>query len=148
MINEVQTIIITTVRSSLRQEGQNVIPKLNKSDQSKNWGFSKECKLYDLPKGSHLVILTRENGASIVGFSNRKFKGMQPINVLLLSTGRYYSSKVSRTSKSEETRTIECSYKQLFDIELYKTAYITLKSKPGNMTPGVDKETLDNISLE
>ena len=72
---------------------------------------------------------------------------MQPTNVLAPSTGRSYSSKAAKPSKPEEIKALECTYKQLFDIEIYKSAYQLLKSKPGNMTPGADKETLDNISL-
>ena len=30
--------------------------------------------------------------------------------------------------------------------EVLQTAYMKIKSKPGNMTPGQDKETLDGIS--
>lgn len=40
------------------------------------------------------------------------------------------------------------SYKGFFDETLYKIAYEQLKSKPGNMTPGIDAETLDGMSLE
>jgi hypothetical protein len=72
---------------------------------------------------------------------------MQPTNVLLSSTGRFYSSKAGKTSKPEEIKVIECSYKQLFDIEIYKSAYQLLKSKPSYMNQGADLETLDNISL-
>lgn len=31
------------------------------------------------------------------------------------------------------------------DPEILKIAYLMIKSKPGNMTEGVDKETLDGI---
>jgi hypothetical protein len=50
--------------------------------------------------------------------------------------------------KPEIEQVIEIAYRQLFEIELYKAAYLSLKSKPGNMTPGTDKETLDGISLK
>jgi len=50
--------------------------------------------------------------------------------------------------KPEIKQDIEVSYKQLFEMDLYKNAYQSLKSKPGNMTPGVDKETLDGISIQ
>jgi hypothetical protein len=39
-------------------------------------------------------------------------------------------------------------YQGLFDDQIYKIAYEHLKSKPGNMTPGTDEETLDGISVE
>lgn len=37
-------------------------------------------------------------------------------------------------------------YEKLFDINNYILAYNKIKSKPGNMTPGTDGETLDGIS--
>lgn len=40
------------------------------------------------------------------------------------------------------------SSKPLQDIEVYKKAYYKMKSKPGNMTPGSDGNTLDGMSLK
>jgi len=37
-------------------------------------------------------------------------------------------------------------YKLLYDKKLYEIAYNKLKSKPGNMTPGITSTTLDGIS--
>jgi hypothetical protein len=48
-----QLVTIATIRNSLQQGGQDVIPKLNNSGRCRNWGFSKECKLYDIPRGNH-----------------------------------------------------------------------------------------------
>lgn len=39
-------------------------------------------------------------------------------------------------------------YRLLFKEDLYILAYERIKSKPGNMTPGTDEETLDGFSLE
>lgn len=39
-------------------------------------------------------------------------------------------------------------YRQLYNPTLYVLAYERQKSKPGNMTPGTDGETLDGYSLE
>jgi retron-type reverse transcriptase len=39
-------------------------------------------------------------------------------------------------------------YRLLYKEDLYIVAYERIKSKPGNMTPGTDKETLDGFSLE
>lgn len=39
-------------------------------------------------------------------------------------------------------------YKMMWSEELFMAAYHRIKSKPGNMTPGTDSETLDGISLE
>jgi hypothetical protein len=49
---------------------------------------------------------------------------------------------------SEIKQNIEVSYKQLQNIDIYKAAYLALKSKPGNMTPGTDEETLDGVSIK
>lgn len=45
-----------------------------------------------------------------------------------------------RTGKTSE-------YRVMCNISIYKKAYHELKSKPGNMTPAVDAETLDGMSL-
>ena len=39
-------------------------------------------------------------------------------------------------------------YKLLYDRRLFQAAYEKLKSKPGNMTPGITPTTLDGMSLE
>ena len=38
-------------------------------------------------------------------------------------------------------------YRLMYREDLYIIAYERIKSKPGNMTPGTDKETLDGFSL-
>src|SRR5260221_8445881 len=39
-------------------------------------------------------------------------------------------------------------YRLLYRADLYIIAYERIKSKPGNMTPGTDEETLDGFSVE
>jgi retron-type reverse transcriptase len=39
-------------------------------------------------------------------------------------------------------------YRLLYREDLYIVAYERIKSKPGNMTPGTDEETLDGFSLQ
>jgi hypothetical protein len=39
-------------------------------------------------------------------------------------------------------------YRLLYQEDLYIVAYERIKSKPGNMTPGTDEETLDGFCLE
>ena len=39
-------------------------------------------------------------------------------------------------------------YRLLYKADLYILAYERIKSKPGNMTPGTDGETLDGFSME
>ena len=123
---------ISTTKRSLQRVGQNIKPKINESVSYKNSGFPKGCKPYG-------------NGGSVV-VSNHK--GNQLSNFCLLPTGiRLYSLDTKQKMNLEIKQDIELSYKQLFDINIFKTAYQTLKSKPGNMTPGTDKETLDAISI-
>lgn len=38
------------------------------------------------------------------------------------------------------------AYNILSKIEILSTAYMNIKSEPGNMTPGINEETLDGIS--
>lgn len=40
------------------------------------------------------------------------------------------------------------AYEVICNIEALYTAYMNIKSEPGNMTPGVDSETLDGISKD
>lgn len=57
-----------------------------------------------------------------------------------LGKDRAYLFKVGYSSNN--------AYKLLFDPQIYKEAYERIKSKPGNMTPGVDRNTLDGFSNE
>lgn len=132
IFSKVQLENISTTKRSLQQVGPNIKPKTNNSVPYKNSGFPKGCKPYG-------------NGGSVV-VSNHK--GNQLSNSCLLPAGiRLYSLDTRQEMNLEIKQDIELSYKQLFDINIYKAAYLTLKSKPGNMTPGTDKETLDAISL-
>lgn len=132
IFSKVQLGSISTTKRSLQRVGQNIKPKINESVSYKNSGFPKGCKPYG-------------NGGSVV-VSNHK--GNQLSNFCLLPTGiRLYSLDTKQKMNLEIKQDIELSYKQLFDINIFKTAYQTLKSKPGNMTPGTDKETLDAISI-
>jgi hypothetical protein len=49
-------------------------------------------------------------------------------------------------TKAEPRLPIEISYKQLCNPEFLQQSYDAIKSNPGNMTPGTNKETLDGIS--
>lgn len=92
------------------------------------------------------------NGVSIVGDSRMQIitKGKQS------SISNEYSSE-STWMKAGADNTLESmfnqlkagkisEYKLMMCPELYKIAYHKLKSKPGNLTPGVDEETLDGVS--
>jgi retron-type reverse transcriptase len=66
----------------------------------------------------------------------------------LYNSGRASEQWKQMEIKRELSVAIECSYKQLFDINIYKSAYQQLKSNPDYFTEGTDNETLDGISLE
>jgi hypothetical protein len=96
----------------------------------------------------------RGNGVSAVSnniFTNNIFinrKGKQSYIDLFNFSGKimkyFYSKSINKSTNLDNKREIECSYKQLFDINIYKTAYLILQSKS---TLEVNKESLDGISL-
>jgi hypothetical protein len=74
---------------------------------------------------------------------NKKRAGtiVHPFSILRTNVKSYYFHK-------KPTLTRNISSKALNNIELYKNAYNVIKSNPGNMTPGTDKQTIDGISLK
>jgi retron-type reverse transcriptase len=46
-----------------------------------------------------------------------------------------------------DSRSKNIKYKDMFNVDLYKHIYTKIKSKPGNMTPGIDNLTLDGLSM-
>lgn len=56
--------------------------------------------------------------------------------------------KVIDSLNSDQTWVNRDLYRLMFREDLYVTAYERIKSNPGNMTPGVNGETLDGFSLE
>jgi retron-type reverse transcriptase len=52
-----------------------------------------------------------------------------------------------RKSKSNKRWVNNQLYRLMYKEDLYMVAYERMKSKPGNMTAGTDKETLDGFSL-
>lgn len=88
------------------------------------------------------VVLSAQTGlkkGSQERVSNKKRAGIfiHPLTILQTNVKSYYS---------RPTFTRNISSKALNNLELYKNAYETLKSKPGNMTPGTDGQTIDGIS--
>jgi group II intron reverse transcriptase/maturase len=55
---------------------------------------------------------------------------------------------VDRCNKLPNIKITDPVYNILYDRRLFEIAYHNLKSKPGNMTPGINPETLDGISME
>lgn len=73
-------------------------------------------------------------------------------------SGRDYDSQVKVLSKLSRIEgyakanpqgvITDSVYKFMYDVEFLTLAYNNLKSKPGNMTPAVNPDTLDGISQE
>jgi retron-type reverse transcriptase len=142
---KVQLINISTTIRSLQLVGQNVKPKTEDIGSCRNWGFPKGNNSY-LLNGNEGGCKTIGNGGFVV-MSNHE--GNQLSNFCLLPAGRrFYSLDNKQKINPEIKQDIEISYKQLFELDIYKSAYLSLKSKPGNMTLGTDKETLDGISIQ
>jgi group II intron reverse transcriptase/maturase len=174
LVDQSQWFAKSIIKDLLQQEGQNLIPKTEIIDTQRNWGFPMRCKPYfciedrkysteDITKQYPKILYG--NGVSIV--SNKLTKRMLPTRRELFnwegiqfisffdiladkrfSLGkRFYTSKIKKKTNLATKQEIEVSYKQLWDINLLKTAYTILKSNEGNLTKGVDGETLDGISL-
>jgi group II intron reverse transcriptase/maturase len=144
---------ITTTRDSLQLVGQNLKSKTDNYSKNKNWGFPKGGNSYlwaRTTEWNRNKLLSHGNGVSVLLV--KTWKGRQSSNIFQNLSDSYYSTGVQKITKPEIKRelsvAIECSYKQLFDINIYKSAYQKLKSNPGNLTEGTDNETLDGISLE
>ena len=144
---------ITTTRESLQLVGQNLKSKTDNYSNNKNWGFPKGGNSYlwaRTTEWNRNKLLSHGNGVSVLLV--KTWKGRQSSNIFQNLSDRYYSTGVKKITKPEIKRelsvAIECSYKQLFDINIYKSAYQKLKSNPGNMTEGTENETLDGISVE
>lgn len=58
--------------------------------------------------------------------------------------GEYIKDRIEYNSEGKCTNAFEI----LSDINTIYAAYITLKSKPGNMVEGSDKQTLDGINKD
>jgi len=151
-MEEVQSSILAIIKHSLQHVGQFLLPKRESYAILRNSGFPKGSNSYLAPQGQESV--QGGNGGSVVERIStnivNSFKGIQSNHLSTsLSGKRYYSTKnVSDKSKSEIKQIYDISYKQLCNLDLIKEAYSILKSKPGNMTPGTDNETLDKISLK
>jgi hypothetical protein len=145
MILKVQLEIISTIRRSLQLVGQGIKSKTVHNGPCRNWGFPKGCKSY-LSSTKVGECNSIGNGGSVVVINH---EGNQWINFCLLPAGRkFYSLDTKQKITPDIIQDCEISYRQLYDIELYKNAYQILKSKSGNMTLGTDQETLDGVSIK
>lgn len=78
---------------------------------------------------------------------NRSDIAGHPSTVLTDGIGRLQRI-AERCEENHEYTINDKLYNILYDIRIYELAYDRLKSKPGNMTPGITSTTLDGISRE
>ena len=147
-------VVIILINSDQRLINQLIIRELNKrlESQTKYKQATKEITT-GLPKGSN----SYGDGGLIV--SNRR-----PVNLLVKvnQIKRTYSTKaevkqissfndgmelISQLKKNDDGR-YSGLYKLVYSKELLLAAYNSIKSNPGNMTPGTDNSTLDTINAQ
>src|SRR5438477_12608952 len=90
-----------------------------------------------------MLIATGETGGRVLdraGSSQRRWTRMSYRTLERLER--------LRTLNSNKQWVNHDVYRLMYKEDLYILAYERIKSKPGNMTPGTDEETLDGFSLE
>jgi len=98
-----------------------------------------------LPKGRN----PQGNGSAIVGTGYRPYS----TEVRKSKDSPKLKAHVGRKSLGEmiilnEEGKCTNAYDLVINIQVLETAYMNIKSEPGNMTPGADNETLDGISKD
>ena len=166
---EVQIMYIFTTKDSLQLVGQNSKPKTEDRGTLKNWGFPKGGNSYFYNQKMKQFVSSvaffqsnkampfsvsyrRGNGAFVVWATKTQInssKGMQSSKIFTNLSGsiRNFSTGPEKLTNLDIKQEIECSYKQLFDINIFKSAYHILKSNPGMPSPNMSKST-DNKTLD
>lgn len=75
--------------------------------------------------------------------TNRDGSGIRPTEL-----PKKYTKLVNICERRIDEFKVNDIYTLMFNTEMYEIAYKKLKSNPGNLTPGIDKITLDGISSE
>lgn len=82
------------------------------------------------------------------GYSLRTFSDSAGTSGTVSTDGVNRIRKIIEASEKNHNCQLNKLYKIMYDPNLYKAAYQKLKSKPGNMTPGITPTTLDGMSEE
>lgn len=86
-----------------------------------------------------------DDGGSVVG----KTKGAREFSTKAsIPTGLEKLGNLRKINTNDKTLVNVKMLNLLSDKDILMAAYTKLKSSPGNMTPGVDSETLDGLDLE
>jgi group II intron reverse transcriptase/maturase len=122
----------------------------------KSWSSKDDCKAINGTKGLPTALKGQGNRGIIIPVTGR-IPGNGVCNLSTIAGG---SSTVSTDGlrKLQKIRELceankefivnDKLYRLLYDKKLYYVAYEKLKSKPGNMTPGITPTTLDGLSVE
>ena len=116
-----------------------------------------------LPKGSNLygnrgIVVPVLNCGLIYGSGNALKRGRVP-GILLTQNRGYCDGGHENVPNKLVSLAKFCSeypdkyvdrniYKLMLDRDMFHLAYHRLKSKPGNMTPGLNPDTLDGLNLD
>ena len=97
-----------------------------------------------LPKERNL----HGNGSAIVGGTSHKRIHTKVRKSEVSSKPEARKGRGSLEEMLEFNEKGQCTnaYEVTYDLKALHTAYMNIKSKPGNMTPGADSETLDGIT--
>jgi len=151
-----------TNSEEIRSKNESLVSKKSDRIYKGNLGLPKERNFY----GNRAIILPTMNlnFNSRYGAINLVRKGriaaINDFNVRRYTTdsGSHESKNIFDKLKSLHERSIICAQRQipidrklyniLCDTDLIKLAYENLKSKPGNLTPAINPETLDGISID
>lgn len=82
------------------------------------------------------------------GFNLRTYANIAGTSGTVSTDGVSRIRKIFDSSKENPNCQLNKLYKIMYDPTLFKIAYDKLKSKPGNMTPGITPTTLDGMSYE
>jgi len=132
--------IVVIITLYLIKKYKEQCPKFNKSIEESIKGFPKGSNSYGNgalivgnKKGSHIItkVGQRMYSTSTLAANKEKLSGGELLSKLRVRDGKYFDL-----------------YKILCDEDFLFGAYHSIKSKPGNMTEGVDKETFDGISKD
>lgn len=151
-------LLVRYVERSVRSH----IARSNKQESGKPKGT--QCTNRELRDCLRVqAIKTYGNGGSILRFTpkgarmyscgqTRKKSGVRLPSELLNEENLKLPNKFIKLVKVCERKPKNFKVSDIFDlmfnIRMYEVAYHKLKSKPGNMTPGINPTTLDGVSIE
>jgi hypothetical protein len=136
-ITENITHIVATITSSIYQNTKHG-PTIDRTNRESIKGFPKGSSSYGNGalilgnrKGSHLITKVGQRSLSTSTFAanDKNITGEDLLSRMKVRDGKYYGL-----------------YKLICDENILFGAYHAIKSKPGNMTPGADGQTLDGFS--